>query len=126
MATENFLEETGFSFKPGEKLGAAKLEAVNAKVNELVRTVNSDVLAAIYNVNKEIGNLGITLTLNQAVKEVPLERRVRGLQLRFIEESDGIPGWIDYIFLGEDPATEWTDLDKWFSDSFDIIDGGEW
>lgn len=119
------IEKTGISFSAGEKISAAKLNVLNNKINELVDIVNSTILQADFNVNKELGDMTNTYTLAQAIAVVPVERRALGLQIRFLEDNNGTPGWINYTYIGETLA-EFSSEKNWSTSDFDIIDGGEW
>lgn len=121
----NLIEPTGVSFSAGQKISAATLNTMNNKINELVEIINTRLLQVDFNVNKETEDYTRTWTLGQAIAAIPKERRALGLQIRFLEDNNGTPGWINYTYMGSTLA-EFSDERNWSSPDFDIIDGGEW
>jgi hypothetical protein len=123
---KELMEGTGIaSFSKESKLTSGQLNLINNKINELVDNMNSDVLEAYFNLNKEAGDPNKTWTLEQAIAAIPTSRRALGIQLRFLEDNSGSPAWIDYIFIGE-TLDNFNNTDFWITGNFDIIDGGEW
>lgn len=119
------IEKTGITFGSGGKLSSTDLNTLNNKINELVDAVNNGVLKADFNVNIETGDMTRTWTLKQAIYSIPDDRKALAINIRFLEDNNGTPGWITYYYTGTSLDT-FSDPKFWETDNFDIIDGGEW
>lgn len=117
-----YLRETGISFNPGEQLTAAKLEKLNTKINELVREVNK-MLKGLCNLNIELGNYSRRFSLEEAINIVSNTRRIKGMKIRFLSENGK---YVEFSYVGETlDSNEWNNPNNW-TESLDVIDGGEW
>lgn len=121
----NLLETTGIgSFLPGQKLTSETLNVLNARINELVRTTNY-LLKSHINVNVEDENPNGVYTLDLVLSKVPVERRNRGIKIRFREEKTG--DWVEYVYVGSNTEdTNWYKKENWIVTLSNYVDGGEW
>ena len=102
-------------------LKMSDLGRMNTALNKVIDMENYQVQYKI-NIGYEMGDPLKTYTLHDAIRLVPEDRRKPGTQIEFMEDNDGTPSWIVYTYTGGN----WEDENSWTSDSFDIIDGGEW
>ena len=121
----NLLETTGIgSFLPGQKLTSETLNVLNARINELVRTTNY-MLKSHINVNIEEENPNGVYSLDTILLKVPVDRRSRGIKIRFREDSTG--DWIEYVYVGANTEdNNWYEKSNWAKTLSNIVDGGEW
>ena len=119
-----YIEKTGLSFEPGEKLKATDLSKLNNTINSLVDAVNS-LLRGEFNVNLEINDFNTKFDLERALDIVSDSRRERGLKIRFLNESGK---YVEYSYLGEHLTDDdWFNVENWkLINKPDLIDGGEW
>ena len=78
-----YITETGISFNKGEQLTARKLQTLNDKINELVRTVNS-MLMGLCDINVELNNFTRIFELPEAISVVSQTRRMKGITLNIL------------------------------------------
>lgn len=117
-----YIKETGISFKPGEQLTAAKLEKLNTKINELVVVVNK-MLKGLCDINVELNDFSRKFDLSEAITIVSNTRRIKGMKIRFLSKNDK---YVEFSYTGETLDTsDWTNTNNW-TESLDVVDGGEW
>ncbi len=115
------IKTTGLVFKKGQALTSEALNILNDRINDLVRTVNL-LLQDRVNVNIEIlGNTETTLDFVTAVSEIPSERRIPGITVKF---NHSTYGWSSWVWTG---SGLWSSQKTWIRIDQDesIIDGGE-
>ena len=62
-------------------------------------------------------------TLEEILPNVPLQRRIPGIKLRFLSTK----GWKEYIYVPRGEENDWTNPDCWREgEGSGVIDGGEW
>ena len=115
---KEIIEETGIEFRSGQKLSLTEMNKINDTLNKCVRAINLDT-NSIINLNYELGQMNRTWTFDLARQAVPVERRVEGITLKFLDSDNG---WSEYIYCGPD----WNDPESWNKGHDNIISGGEW
>lgn len=118
----NLIDKTGVPIKyPGDGLSAKEINALNITINSTVDAANV-YLKDFCNANFELGDLNRQITLAEAVRAVPSDRRVFGQTIKFFSM---IGSWVEYCFIGNTTGeNDWLNEDNWVSGK--VMDGGEW
>lgn len=116
-----YINKTGLSFAPGQKLSAEALSKMNDTINLLVGAVNN--MLRVCDVNVEIDDFSRVFELEEAITMMSNTRRALGMKLRFLGTNKK---YVEYSFIGDalDNNT-WLDPNNWETGP-DVIDGGEW
>lgn len=116
-------EGTGIGhFSPGQSLGSQTMNSLNSAINHNTEITNSFLLEYI-NPNVEDNRMTSTYTLEEILPNVPLQRRIPGIKLRFLSTK----GWKEYIYVPRGEENDWTNPDCWREgEGSGVIDGGEW
>jgi hypothetical protein len=117
-----YLTETGISFNKGEQLTARKLQILNDKINELVKTVNG-MLMGLCDINVEINDFTRVFDLSEAIDIVSQTRRMKGMKVRFLGDNNS---YLEYSYVGPTVNdTDWENVDNWTMLEDPLIDGGK-
>ena len=116
------INKTGVPYKnPGDGLSAKEINAINSTVNNTVDVANV-YLKDYCNANVELKSMTKQLTLEEATAAVPVDRRTKGMILRYLNIY-GI--WTESSFVGPSVSEEdWKNGNNWAIGT--SIDGGEW
>jgi hypothetical protein len=117
-------EGTGIGyFSPGQSLGSQTMNNLNTAINHNTDITNNFLLEYI-NPNVEENKMTTVYTLSEILPNVPEQRRVPGIKLRFLSAT----GWKEFIYIPNiEEENSWTNLDYWKEgESSGVIDGGEW
>ena len=117
-----YLRETGITFNKGEQLTARKLQIMNDKINELVKTANN-FLCGLCDINVELNDFDRVFTLPEAIGIVSQTRRMKGMKVRFLASNDC---YVEYSYIGSTlEDSDWYNLENWSIFEDPVIDGGE-
>lgn len=117
-----YLQETGISFNKGEQLTARKLQTLNNKINELVKSVNN-MLRGLCDINIEVNDFEHVFDLQEAIEVVSQTRRNMGLKIRFLGQNNS---YLEYSYIGPTlNDVDWNNTENWTMLENVIIDGGE-
>lgn len=118
---KSIISKTGVTFSSGQALSAGNLNKLATTLDEVIDTLNM-MLKGFININQELGETNRELTLNEAIRQVPVERRSSGILVRFFTDN----GWVNYTFVGENVSDEnWYTSTNWKMETLECIDGGE-
>lgn len=120
----NTLGKTGVSNKvSGDSLSHQDVNNINSTVNLNVDATNY-LLKNFCNVNDEINDYSKIFSLEEAINQVPVNRRKPGMKIRFLDSSNI---YREFIYMKSNTNQEdWINKANWMPDGVDIIDGGEW
>lgn len=106
-------------------LSHIELNDINSTLNNTVDAVNQLILNRNFNVNVEFNNYSKIYSLEEVLDLVPIDRRVLGMELKFLSNTNE---YSIYIYTGTDlEDLNWKSLNNWtIPNKLKIIDGGEW
>lgn len=106
-------------------LSHIELNDINSTLNNTVDAVNQLILNRNFNVNVEFNNYSKIYSLEEVLDLVPIDRRILGMELKFLSNTNE---YSIYIYTGTDlEDLTWKSLDNWtIPNKLKIIDGGEW
>lgn len=118
----NTIKKTGVKHKnKGDGLTSGDINSINSATNNCVDALNL-MMKAECNLNIETSNPDRKYTQSEAIAAVPLDRRIKGMKLRFFNGDY----YEEITFLGDSTdESEWNDIENWGTGGT-IIDGGEW
>lgn len=106
-------------------LSHIELNDINSTLNNTIDAVNQLILNRNFNVNVEFNNYSKIYSLEEVLDLVPIDRRILGMELKFLSNTNE---YSIYIYTGTDlEDLTWKSLDNWtIPNKLKIIDGGEW
>lgn len=109
-------------FTPGQSLGSQTMNNLNSAINHNTAVTNNFLMEYI-NPNVEDNQMNRVYTLEQILPQVPENRRIPGIKLKFLSST----GWKEYIYKPKNEEGNWLNINCWKeSEGTGIIDGGEW
>ena len=95
---------------------------LNSAINHNTSVTNSFLLEYI-NPNVEENKMEKVYTIEEILPNVPTQRRVPGIKLRFLSSTGGK----EFVYRPRGENGDWTNLKCWKEcEGSEIIDGGEW
>lgn len=121
----NTVDKTGVGRKnKGDKLSSDDINKINSSLNSSIDAINYS-LKDSCNLNLEVGDFNRIFTLEEAISLVPVDRRVPGLEIRFLSAENNFSL---FIYMGQNVDSDsWENLSYWLDlRNTNYIDGGLW